>query len=683
MIIERLLSGFERRSVEEVIQQARQLAVFGTSTALGGAVTERTALEVPAVLAAVRVLAESVASLPLVLYERLERGKRRATEQPLYRVLHDTPNPVHSAFEFREILQASLLLHGNGYAQIVRGPNGSARELWPLDPTRMAVRVDESGAPVYVYRTDVAEVEIPRENVLHVRGLAVRGFVGLSPIQLAREAIGTAKATELYASSLFANSARPSGVLEYPGRLSPEARRRLREAWEELHRGPYGAGRVAILEEGMTWKTVGIPPEDAQFLETRRFQVSEIARIFRVPPHMIGDLERATFSNIEQQAIDFVVHSLRPWLVRWEQAISRDVLTERERERFFPEFVVEGLLRGDVESRFRAYAIGRQWGWLSLNEIRERENLNPIEAGDSVLMPLNMVSVPIRGASAVAAANGGRAAAERSSSSHGCSSYLEPGAGAASPPPRAHPVRGLELRDRRVAAARRHELAADVVPVYEATAARVVRAEAREVRKLLKRLGEAPASDYPPALRELYAGLVPLVAESLRPTHRSYVRQLARALREELGAEVIGDPDRLALELAEAAGRMYALRSERAIVRAVRRREGEAAAAVEEVIDRWLETKPPRVARREAVLVANASAQRAFADAGRAWKVWTTFADTCPLCTRLDGATAPVDGAFLTAGDQAEGEGRTPVGVYRELPHPPLHRGCDCMIVAA
>ena len=228
------------------------------------------------------------------------------------------------------------------------------------------------------------------EFVLHLRGLGSNGIIGYSPIQLHRQAIGLTQAAEQFGATLFKNNARPAAVLEHPGELGADAQTRLRKSWEELHTGLENQHRIAILEEGMKLHEVGIPPDDAQFLQTRKFQTLEIARIYRMQPHLIQDLEHATFSNIEHQGIEFVVHTLRPWLVRWEQRILLQLFLERERDEFFAEFNVDALLRGDIASRYTAYATGRQWGWLSRNDVREKENMNPIAGGDDYLSPLNM-----------------------------------------------------------------------------------------------------------------------------------------------------------------------------------------------------------------------------------------------------------------------------------------------------
>jgi hypothetical protein len=234
--------------------------------------------------------------------------------------------------------------------------------------------------------------DLPANEMLHTRGMSTNGLVGLSPIALARQAIGLGIATERYGAAFFGNGARPGVVLMTPGELSDPAYERMKNSWGEAHSGVENAHKPAILEQGTTIETIGVPPEEAQFLQTRKFQVLEVARWYRMPPHKIGDLERATFSNVEHQGLDYVVNTLRAWLTRFEQAIARTLFTDSERDVLFAEFLVDGLLRGDQKARYDAYAVARSWGWMSANEIRERENMNAIPGGDSYLMPLNMTT---------------------------------------------------------------------------------------------------------------------------------------------------------------------------------------------------------------------------------------------------------------------------------------------------
>ena len=364
----------------------------------GVRVDEESSMRTSAVYACVKILAETVASLPLHLYKKGTNGKNEFADQhPLFSCLYETPNDEMTSFEFREIMMTSLLLYGNAYARIIR-KQGHVTELWYLKPQYMTVERDTiTGKIKYTYSDDITNktyVYKPKQ-IFHIKGLSIDGVKGLSPIAQAREAVGLSLATEEYGAKFFGNGARPGGVLEHPGILKdPE---KLRESWNQVYQGTRNSHKVAVLEEGMKYHSIGIAPEDAQFLETRKYQVNEICRIFRVPPHLVGDLERATFSNIEHQSIEFVQHTIRPWIVRWEQAIARALLSAEERTIYFARFNVDGLLRGDYKSRMEGYAVGRQNGWLSTNDIRKLEDL-PLVAtelgGDDYLVNGNMI--PIR-----------------------------------------------------------------------------------------------------------------------------------------------------------------------------------------------------------------------------------------------------------------------------------------------
>lgn len=374
-------------------------AFFFGPTPSGKTVNERTAMTTSAVYACVRVLSETIASLPLHVYRRIGQSKEKAMDHELYYLLHDEPNPEMTSFVFRETLMGHLLLWGNAYAQIIRNGRGQVLGLYPLLPDRMEVGRTEKGELYYRYLKDGREYLLRKEEVLHVPGLSFDGLVGYSPIAMAKNTIGMALATEEYGSKFFANDARPSVVLEHPGILKdPE---KIRESWNKIYRGSESAHKVAVLEEGMSVKTLSIPPEQAQFLETRKFQIEEICRIFRVPPHLVANLERATFSNIEHQSISFVVHTIRPWLVRLEQAFNNALFSKAEKGEFFASFVVDGLLRGDYESRMKGYAIGIQNGFMSPNDVRSLENMNPIpesEGGDTYMVNGNMLKLKDVGA---------------------------------------------------------------------------------------------------------------------------------------------------------------------------------------------------------------------------------------------------------------------------------------------
>ena len=381
--------------------------LFGPSTS-GKNVNEFTAMQTTAVYACVRILSETLAALPLQLYRYTQGGKERVYDHPLYHLLHDEPNPEMTSFIFRETLMSHLLIWGNAYAQIIRDRLGRVQGLYPLRPDRMTVCRDESGQIYYLYTKTSDEnpaikpygqVLLRKDEVLHIPGLGFDGLVGYSPIAMARNAVGMTMACEEYGASFFANGASPSGVLEHPGVLKDPAK--VRDSWNAVYQGSANAHKVAVLEEGMKYQQIGIPPEEAQFLETRKFQLNEIARLYRIPPHMIGDLEKSSFNNIEQQSMEFVKYTLDPWVIRWEQAMQKALFLPEEKKQFFLKFNVNGLMRGDYESRMTGYSIGRQNGWLSANDIREMEDMNPVpdeEGGNLYLVNGSMTKLKDAGA---------------------------------------------------------------------------------------------------------------------------------------------------------------------------------------------------------------------------------------------------------------------------------------------
>ncbi|MDO5390258.1 MAG: phage portal protein [Eubacteriales bacterium] len=404
-----ILSGlFRTRDAPKNRTSGSSYTFFMGGSASGKRVNERTSMQMTAVYSCVRILSEAVASLPLNVYRYTENGgKEKAIDHSLYRLLHDEPNPEMSSFIFRETLMTHLLLWGNAYAQIIRNGKGEVVALYPLMPDRMTVDRDKNGHLYYKYTKsgddaptiETGSVILDPSDVLHVPGLGFDGLVGYSPIAMAKNAIGLAIAAEEYGSKFYANGAAPSGVLEHPGTLKDPAR--VRDSWNSTFGGSSNSHKVAVLEEGMKYTPISISPNEAQFLETRKFQINEIARIFRVPPHMVGDLEKSSFSNIEQQSLEFVKYTLDPWVVRWEQALYRTLLSEEEKKMLFFRFNVEGLLRGDYASRMNGYATARQNGWMSANDIRELEDLDRIPAelgGDLYLVNGNMLPLVSAGA---------------------------------------------------------------------------------------------------------------------------------------------------------------------------------------------------------------------------------------------------------------------------------------------
>ena len=374
---------------QDNVRDSGTVFTFGKASS-GEQVDEKSAMQIATVYACVRLLAESVAQLPLHLYRYTDSGtgKEMAADHPVYPIIHRQPNPEMTSFTWRETMMVHLLLWGNSYSQIIRDGKNGILSIYPLLPENVEVDRDERGEIYYIYHayTDEApgeknkDIIFQREEVLHVPGLGFNGLVGFSPIAMMKNALGSTLAVEKYGSAFFKNGAQPSGVLEHPGVLkNPE---KIRQNWTDVYGGANNAHKVCVLEEGMSYKAISLPPEDSQFLSTRQFGVEEICRIFRVPPHMVQDLQRATFNNIEHMAIEFVMHTLMPWLIRIEQAIIKDVLVGEEKDQLFPKFNVDGLMRGDYKSRMEGYAVAITNGIMSVNDVRKLENMDPLDDAD-------------------------------------------------------------------------------------------------------------------------------------------------------------------------------------------------------------------------------------------------------------------------------------------------------------
>jgi|YNPBryunderm2012_1023409.scaffolds.fasta_scaffold06001_2 HK97 family phage portal protein len=656
-LLTKLLERFEKRNYTEELIKERRKSLWNTSLT-GVAITSDNALRASAVYACVRLLSESVAMLPLVLYRQNGRSKEKALDHPLYGLLHDAPNGEMTAFDYRQLLMVHLCLRGNAYSYIEYAPNGRIIGLWPLNPDSVQVMRDvRTGLLVYA-------VELPerfgkeyrfiaQENIWHLRGLGRDGIMGYSPIRLAREAIGLSLAAEGFGASFFANEAEPGFVLVHPGKLGDDAYKRLKSSWEERHRGFERAHRVAILEEGMKVEKIGISPDDAQFLETRKFQINEIARIFRVPPHMIGDLDRATFSNIEHMGLEFVTYTLMPWLVNIEQSISLNLLTETERKQFYAKHTVAGLLRGDIESRYRAYSVARQWGWMSVDDIRELEEMNPLPKGmgDKYLEPLNMSAVGVETERNLAQIS--------------------------------------ERRDERRARAvkTRRKLMEEYGKVFSDAFARVYRRERNDLLNAAKKKIKINVNEFLNYLDEFYPEHREYIKKNMGKVMETYANLVADAATEEVGKD---DYDRDAIKrysdayVERLAQRMEYYSRERITnaINIAQRSNNDVLEQLEEEMSDWDTTRAEFDASKESVRANGAITLFAFTTLGVAFITWVASGkENCPICDELDGKKIGISQKFVSAGDVLNQNGE-PYHVRQDHAHPPLHDGCDCMIVA-
>ncbi len=637
-------------------------SVYSPISLAGTAVRPDTAMRCAAVFACVRVIAETVASLPLPVYRRLAGGgKERAPMHPLYRELHDQANPEMTAMELREALVGHACLWGQAYAEIELDGAGNVVALWPLRPDRTRAERDEQGRIWYVTEIERLDTRLalPAYRVWHTQG-----FMGLSPIAQAREAIGLALAAEEYGARFFSNDSRPGGVLKSPKVLSKEAAERLKASWEAAHSGLSKAHRVAVLEEGVEWQQIGIPPEDAQYLETRKYQTTEIARIFRVPPHMIADLDRATFSNIEQQSIEFVVHCIRPWLVRFEQSIKRDLFGERDRAEYFAEHVVDGLLRGDVASRYQAYAIGRQWGWLSADDIRELENMNPLPDGSGriYLTPMNMIPAGQEG------------------------QQVPP-----QPAQRSLQIARVEPADLRATARAYTEARRRIARSYRRliveASERILRREEHDVMEQAERLlGRRDAASFQAWLAEFYQGHQghpEFVQRAFLPVFLSLADHVAANAAEQVRRQA-EDLDEFMRDYTAVAANRYvqsSLGQLREVMAAAQVANRDIIEALQERFDEWRETRPGKLAMTHTVRASNAVTHETWRRAGVQRIAWVAHGKSCPYCSHLHGRVVEIVDTYAREGEEMQPDGaESTLVVRRDTHHPPLHLGCDCGI---
>ncbi len=373
------------------------MSVGGAKSKAGIHVSPETALRFIAVYACVKLLSESVAQLPCNLYRRKDNqgNREKATDHVLYDKLRHSPNGWQTAFDYHEYQQGGLGLRGNAYAFVERNSRGQVTEIIPMNPGRVNVKIGTDRRPVYDL-LDESEADVPFSKMHHIAAFKTNAYVGMSPIQAGRDGLGLALVTEEHASTVFSQGTQIKGALERDWKdgakpLGQSQVDELKKQWHELYGGVSNAGKIAVLQDGFKYKAISMNNEDAQLLASRVHGINEVARLYNIPPHMIQLLDKATFSNIEHQGLQFVMYSLMPWIRRHEAAIMRDLLTQNERKQYYVEFNVSGLMRGDTATRFEAYAKGRQWGWLSVNDIRRLENLPPVPNGDKYLQPLNMV----------------------------------------------------------------------------------------------------------------------------------------------------------------------------------------------------------------------------------------------------------------------------------------------------
>ncbi|MGV0961867.1 MAG: phage portal protein [Limnohabitans sp.] len=671
----------KKGSTEILTSKDLAAALRGGSSTAGVSVSPDSAMRYVTVWACIRLLAESIAQMPVHLYRKLPDGsKERISDISLADILSATPNSWQTAFEYFEFMVTSLCLRGNHYSFINRIGSGNVAELIPLLPQRTSLI---RNGYEFSYRTifeDGTTETLPQEKIHHVRGLTLDGFNGVSPITYQRNAIGLGVGAENHGARLFRNGAMPAGTLTHPSALSDEAYARIRKSWKETHGGEEQGG-VAVLEEGLKFDKISMSNEDAQYLEVRQFQRTEICSIYRVPPHMIGDLTKSSFSNITQQSLEMVKYTFLPWVRRIESAISRDLLTPRDRERgLYVEFLVSGLERADIEQRYRSYNIGIMSGILSPNECRAMENRNPRPGGDIYLAPLNMVD--------------STEGMPKDNGDGNPDNPDNPDNQGDEPPPRkvksitmAVPAPpGKTLITKGVLA--REQLRETFKTRFQVLAKALVLHENGELRQAITdeadngQLGRAFAGK----METLYRQLPDYIRNQFLGLMREYAVAVRNAALAEIDSDHAIDPALLSTFVEEilvtfterhigsSEGQLAAIINETMAE--------ELPAAIEQRLSEWDATRPEKIGDRESVQQESAVALWVWEAAGISKLQWQLRGSkSCPFCKALSGKIVGMGQPFIDAGDfTPEGHEQSPLKVRGPKKHTPLHRGCVCVI---
>jgi len=631
----------------------------GTKTVSGVNVTERNELNFVTVFACVRILSKSIACLPLHLYRRKEDGgKERAYGHPLYKILHDQPNPEMTSFIFRETLSAHLVSWGNCYAHKEMNKAGRVKYLWPLRPDHMTVE-RKNGVLVYRYQTQKGEKILSKDEVFHIAGLGFDGIKGYSPIRMAANAIGLAMATEEFGARFFGQGAHPGGIIEYPGKLSDKALEQFRSSASKNYEGLGKSHKIMFLEQGLKYVQTGIPPEDAQFLETRRFQKEEIASLFDIKPHMLADLERATFSNIEQLSLEFVTYTLMPWLIRWEQNIKKDLIYKTEKDIYFAEHSVDGLLRADIKSRNEALEIQRRNGIINANDWARKENMNPIpgDQGEKYFVPLNWIEM------------GSSITEEKPSKEEKSKAYGN-----------------IELRQNKSILTRKR-LRRRYYDLFRDAAGRITRREVNDIKAMTgKYLKQRNVVLLKEKIEDFYDNLGGYIEKNISPVVASYADAIQDAVSEEINVEPEKTPEfeRYVKGYVDIYTEQHIQSSKGQLNKLIKETNPEELREViEKRLDEWEEKNPDKIADRETVNGDGAFAKYVIFAAGYKL-VWRTSGEkSCPYCEALDGKVVGRGEYFVNKGEQFEPEGADgSMKIYGPKKHPQLHQGCSCFVVA-
>jgi len=657
---------YEKRSEDEWAGHNKEFLAGddppGEYSTAGQKITQENSLQITTVFKCVDKISKTLSTLPLNIYKYLPNGgKEKTPDHHLQYILHVRANPQMTATEFRKTLKGHYLLWGNAYAQIIRNGLGQIIELWPFRPDRMTPKRD-NGIITYEYTmNDGQTITFQQKDVWHLRDLSLDGFIGLSRISQARECLGLAKATEKFGSKFFSNAAKATGILEHPGKLTEGARDNIKKSVSEQIAGAKMLGML-ILEEGMSWKQIGIPPDDAQFLETRNFQAVDICGLFDVPPNKIGLLDRATYSNIEHLDIEWAKDTILPHAVYWEQKIDSELLPEKDRGKYFSKHNMDGILRGDTLSRGEFYNKMFMIGAYSQNDIRELEDKNPFDGGDEHYVPLNMIKVGDERPQMPTFTKKD----EKEEKSFRIITPIQ--------------IRSIQGRKRLAEVNKR---------LFSDAVSRIVGMEniaiTRAVKKYIK---YGVTNDFVEWLNDYYVKMPESIEKNMLSIFMAYADVVQIEANQEIGNEPQMTPEleKFVADYENVYSFNYINSSKNQINKIIREtpKEDDVSELILARVGEWREKRPEKEAGRQVIESSSAFSKAVYLTAGVMSMKWIAAGiHPCPYCIEMNGRIVGIQGDFINKGEQLNPEGGSgPMLTYQNKSHPPLHDGCECTIIA-
>lgn len=667
------------RSLDGYLSSIVQKYFGAGETKTGIVIDENEALKYSSYFAANRVLYETLATMPVILYKDSSENRERATKHPLYKLLHRQPNKYMGAYEWKELMAYYYLHYGRAYALKVFGSDGYVKELRPLDPTKMTTKL-VNGSKVFIYRPD-GQKEVPylQWEIFHVHGFSADGVDGKPTIELHENSIGLGMAIEEYGSKFFANDASPGGFLKHPGKLSDDAYKRLLVWWDKRHKGVSNKHKLGILEEGMEFNKISSDPEESQMMDSRKFQRSEMASINRLPPHLIGDLEHATFTNIEHQSIEFVKYTMLPHFTRWEQAFTTQLLPEQEQETYYFEFLVDALMRGDMQSRFQAYQIAINNGFMSINDVCKRENMNKIEGGDKHYIPMNLIDI---NEPKPEPANSAPVDQEEDVEDEDDKEEED------SKEPTKRSFSDYEVRTSKDINQRK-SLKKTYKRFFRDAIGSIQHREIAGIKKGIdKYLTTRAAEEFSVYVDELYRELSPYIEKKAQLIIETMSESVTESVTSAYDLDQLNEDDirTFSKEYIEYFVKRYISASKTDVKESLR-------TAIEKQIDfekqfsdmftDWIDKRADRLAEDEAARGVSAFTFEAFMLSEIRYGRWVTSGtDTCPACMELDGMVVELGNSFINPQLGLKYNGKF-YADGRSFKHPPAHGGCDCEIVPA